>query len=74
MVSKTDLHEEAYKRIDLLSDDDIKLIINIMDKINPYDNSTATADRKKKIRDMAGQFGLSWIRKIPFVLTKFFQP
>ncbi len=56
MVSKTDLHEEAYKRLDLLSDDDIKLIINIMDKINPYDNSTATADRKKKIRDMAGKY------------------
>ena len=56
MVSKTDLHEEAYKRIDLLSDDDIKLIINIMDKINSYDNSTATADRKKKIRDMAGKY------------------
>ena len=56
MVSKTDLHEEAYKRIDLLSDDDIKLIINIMDKINPYDNSTAIADKKRKIREMAGKY------------------
>lgn len=56
MLSKIDLQKEAYKRIDLLSDDDIKLIINIMDKIIPSNGSTTEADRKKKIRDMAGKY------------------
>ena len=56
MLSKMDLQKEAYKRIDLLSDDDIKLIIKIMDKIKTSTNSTNEAERKKKIRDMAGKY------------------
>ena len=56
MLSKMDLQKEAYKRIDLLSVDDIKLIIKIMDKIKTSTNSTNEAERKKKIRDMAGKY------------------
>lgn len=39
-----------------MSDDDIKLIIKIMDKIKTATNSTNEAERKKKIRDMAGKY------------------
>ena len=56
MLSMMDLQKEAYKRIDLLSDDDIKLIIKIMDKIKTSTSSTNEAERKKKIRDMAGKY------------------
>ncbi len=56
MLSKIDLQKEAYKRIDSLSDDDIKLIISIMDKIKPSNSASNEADRKKRIKDMAGKY------------------
>ncbi|WP_026661205.1 hypothetical protein [Butyrivibrio sp. AC2005] len=55
MLTKTDLQQEAYKRIEMLSDDDIRLIINLMDKIKPSSPSS-NDERKKKIRDMAGKY------------------
>ena len=55
MIATKDLQMEAYRKIDLLSDDDVRLIISIIDKIRPSDAATEVADRKKKILDMAGE-------------------
>ncbi len=56
MIATKDLQMEAYRKIDLLSDDDVRLIISIIDKIRPSDAATEVADRKKKILDMAGKY------------------
>lgn len=55
MVSKSDLQQEAYCKIDLLSEDEVRLIINLIDKIKP---STSSNDegRKKEILNMAGKY------------------
>ena len=41
MVSKSDLQQEAYCKIDSLSVDEVRLIINLIDKMKP---SAATND------------------------------
>ncbi len=55
MVSKSDLQQEAYCKIDSLSEDEVRLIINLIDKMKP---SAATNDegRKKGILNMAGKY------------------
>ena len=55
MVSKSDLQQEAYCKIDSLSEDEVRLIINLIDKMKP---SATTSDdgRKKGILNMAGKY------------------
>ncbi len=57
MIISQDLHNEIYTKIDKLSDDDIKLIISLIDKMQPSKKAAIDADsRKKRIREMAGKY------------------
>ena len=56
MIATKDLQMEAYRKIDMLSDEDVRLIINIIDKIQPSSSDVRKDDRKKKIMDMAGKY------------------
>ena len=56
MIATNDLQMEAYKKLETLSEDDIRLIIKIIDKINPIPAVSKKADRKQKIKDMAGKY------------------
>lgn len=56
MIATRELQMEAYRKIDMLSDEDIRLIINIIDKINPPMAVDQTNNRKKRIMDMAGKY------------------
>ena len=55
-LKMNDLRMEAYKKLETLSDDDLRLIIKIIDKINPQTAITNESDRKQKIMGMAGKY------------------
>ncbi|WP_029199844.1 hypothetical protein [Oribacterium sp. NK2B42] len=48
MIATRDLQMEAYRKIDMLPDDDVRLIISIIDKINPSPAVIKAEDRKKR--------------------------
>lgn len=56
MIATNDLQMEAYKKLETLSDDDVRLIINIIDKIKPSAALSKESDRKQRIMDMAGKY------------------
>ncbi len=56
MIATRDLQMEAYRKIDMLPDDDVRLIISIIDKINPSPAVIKAEDRKKKVMAMAGKY------------------
>ncbi len=57
MITSQDLYQEVSKKIDKLSDDDIRLIINLIDKMQPSKKEVMDLNaRKQRIRDMAGKY------------------
>ena len=56
MIATKDLQMEAYRKIDTLSDDDVRFIIRIIDELKTSSDVISKETKKKKIMSMAGKY------------------